>query len=145
MKHILSLSFILIVCFFASAPCELYAQSKTTVVDINTISYKDGIVTMYVNIPTKTKKPKMPKVAMSIKDDVIYKIVYAGIERTPYNQAMQLDNQISFKELRDLIGDDISVRELYYDNKVVNAKCTFDIKYIERKLMDRGIVKKFGL
>lgn len=136
---------VLIVGFIAISQSDSYSQSKTTVVDINTISYKDGIVNMFVNIPTKTKKPKMPKVAMSIKDDVIYKIVYAGIERTPYNRAMQLETQISFKELRDLIGDDISVSELYYDNKVVNAKCTFDIKYIERKLMDRGIVKKFGL
>lgn len=121
------------------------AQPRTLTVDLGSIKYKDGVVSMSVAIPKAKKKEKEAQAASRIRVDLVSKIIDEGIEQTPYNRKFNVDASVKLETLVNLIGADIQLYDVIVDKTMVYAECTFDIKHMERKLMDNGYLKRFGI
>lgn len=127
--------------FFGS----IHAQTRILQVDLESIEYKEGIVSMNVALPKFKKKLKEAEAASRIRTDLVSKIIDEGIEKTPYNRRFEVDKSVKIEELVSLLGSDIQLTGLVIDKSNVYASCRFDVKHIERKLIDNGYIKKFGL
>ncbi len=121
------------------------AQTRIMQVDQESIQYKDGSVVMNITMPIFKKKLKAAEAASRFRTEVVSKIIDEGVEKTPYNRRFDIDKSIKLEELVRLIGPDIELIDLVLSKTAVSARCIFDIKHIERKLMDNGYLKKFGI
>lgn len=107
--------------------------------------YKDGAITMNVTMPVFKKKLKPAEAASRLRTELVSKIIDEGVEKTPYNRRFDIDKSIKLEELVRLVGPDVELIDLVMNKTTVSARCAFDIKHIERKLMDNGYLKKFGI
>jgi hypothetical protein len=121
------------------------AQPRTLQVDLESIRYDNGVVSMSVAIPKKKKKQKDNESASMIRVQLVSKIIDEGIEKTPYNRRFDVDRSIKLEALVRLLGSDIQLYDMYSDKTMVYTECTFDIKHMERKLVDNGYLKRFGI
>jgi len=121
------------------------AQNRLIQINIDEITYQNGVVTLEVYMPKYKKRLKTQEAVNKIRTDLVSKIIDEGIEQTPYDRKFNVDKTIDLKVLVKLIGADIEIYGLNFLGKNVNATCKFDIKYIEKKLMDNGYLRKFGI
>jgi len=96
-------------------------------------------------MPKFKKRLKVADAESRMRGDIVSKIIDEGVEKTPYNRRFDIDKAINLDELVRLIGPDILLYDLVMDKTMVYAICQFDIKHIERRLMDNGYLRKFGI
>lgn len=137
----LSLVCIILLCVVT----HVAAQSRVLQVELESIRYEDGMVSMSVVIPKYKKRLKEAEAASRIRTEIVSKIIDDGIEKTPYNRRFEIDKSVKLDILVKLVGSDIQLYDLIIGKSSVYANCTFDIKHIERKLTDNGYLKKFGI
>jgi hypothetical protein len=135
----------ILLCVMWAVSSNVSAQTRTMQVDHESIQYKDGTVTLAVVIPVFKKKLKEAEAASRLRLEMVSKIIDEGVEKTPYNRRFEIDKTIKLDELVRLIGPDIALYDLVISKTMVHARCTFDIKHIERKLIDNGYIRKFGI
>jgi hypothetical protein len=138
-------SFLLIAILLLGCDSFATAQPRTLQVDLGSIRYEDGVVSMSVAMPKKKKKQKANDSASMIRVELISKIIDEGIEKTPYNRRFDVDKSVKLDALIQLLGADIQLYDVVVDKTMVYAECTFDIKHMERKLVDNGYLKRFGI
>lgn len=141
---ILKLIFLSSMMYFL-APVALEAQGWLIQIDIESIKYDSGTVTMLVTLPKYKKRLKDSEALSRIRSELITKIINEGIEKTPYNRRFDIDKSINHDLLVKLIGSDIRIDVLQNTKETLVAVSSFDIKHIELKLIDNGYLKKFGL
>jgi len=120
-------------------------QTRLLQVELDSITYKEGAVTMSIIMPKYKNRLSEAEAAIKMRNDLVSKIIDEGIERTPYNRKFDIDKSIGLDELVRFIGPDIHLYDLVMEKSTIYASCTFDIKHIERKLMDNGYLRKFGV
>ncbi len=134
-----------LLCLMWAGFSNVSAQDRIMQVDQESIQYNDGTVTMSVTIPTFKKRLKASEAASRLRIELVSKIIDEGVEKTPYNRRFDINKSINLDDLVRLIGPDIELFDLVLSKTTVNARCAFDIKHIERKLMDNGYLRKFGI
>lgn len=144
MKSFFSLFlFLMLIC--STSINDAFAQNRLIQINIDKIEYQNGVVTLEVYMPKYKKRLKTGAAVSKIRTDMVSKIIDEGIEQTPYDRKFNIDKSVKLDELVRLIGADIEIYQLYFLGKNVYATCKFDIKYIEKKLMDNGYLKRFGI
>lgn len=140
-----NVSVFIFLCIMCASTSYVLAQTRIVQVDRESIMYKDGAITMNVTMPVFKKKLKPAEAASRLRTELVSKIIDEGVEKTPYNRRFDIDKSIKLEELVRLVGPDVELIDLVMNKTTVSARCAFDIKHIERKLMDNGYLKKFGI